>query len=266
MQRRHSILFVVLGGTALFLASHTAAPPSVPPKAPVVGPKKPAPAPPPKPSPPPKPKPHPGPWGPKPCPKCGQEGAGSAPGKPVIGGRTSPDGAVSIVCDLPASERKKNIGPIGYCVFRSGEYAARWQQIPELYDLPEQMKSSGIIGGGYPEKVDKIFAKFAPNAEYFQDTSGDADILEAVLKTGRLPCVTYCGHDPHYGGSIAHMVCLPYFDRATGWACVMDNNFIAEDEFVWMSCQEFLKRWKGGGGGGWVYALLHVGPPPVPHN
>lgn len=225
-------------------------------------------APVPVPRPAPEPSPPRSPWGPKPCPK-GQEGAGSVPGKPVIGGRVSPDGKVTLTCDLPASERKRNIASkgLGCCVFRSGDYAARWQNALPLYDLPEQMVRAGIEGGGYPEKVDAIFRRFGPSLEYIQDTTGDAGVLEAILRSGRMACVTYNGHDPHYGNqSIAHMVCLPYFDRSTGWAAVSDNNFIGEDEFVWMACDEFLKRWRGGGGGGWVYCLLNPPPPPVPHN
>jgi hypothetical protein len=217
----------------------------------------------------PKPKPEPKkpkkPWGPGPCPaECGQE----AGGQPAEGGRVSPDGAVELVCDLPASERKKNIASkgLGCCVFRSIDYAARWQQVPELYDLPEQLVQAGIPGGGYPEKVDEVLAQFGPGVSYLQDTSSDADILEAILKTGRMPCVTYNGHDCHYAGSIAHMVCLPYFDRISGWACVSDNNFPGENQFVWMGPDDFLKRWKGGGGGGWVFALLAPPPPPPPHN
>src|SRR5579871_1529598 len=176
-------------------------------------PEKSRPAPPPAPSPPatPRPKPEPKkpkkPWGPGPCPaECGQE----AGGQPVEGGRVSPDGAVELVCDLPASQRKKNIASkgLGCCVFRSIDYAAHWQQVPELYDLPEKMRDAGIAGGGYPEKVTRILQQLAPDVSYLQDTSGDPDILEAILKSGRLPCVTYNGHDCHYGEgtSIAHMV------------------------------------------------------------
>lgn len=204
--------------------------------------------------------------GPGPCPLEEKE----ANGRPVEGGRVSPDGSVEVVCDLPASERKRNIASkgLGCCVFRSIDYAARWQQVPELYDLPEQLVEAGIPGGGYPQKVDAMLQRFAPDADYLNDTSGDAEILEAILATGRMPCVTYDGRDCHYGmgQTIAHMVCLPYFDRATGWACVSDNNFPEEGRFVWMSADEFIKRWKGGGGGGWVCALLAAPPPPPPHN
>lgn len=222
------------------------------------------PAPPAKPKPPEPKKPRRPCPGPGPCPLEGKEPGG----RPAEGGRVSPDGAVELVCDLPAGERKQNIASkgLGCCVFRSIDYAARWQQVPELYDLPEQLVKAGIPGGGYPEKVDAVMKQFAPGASYLQDTSGDADILEAILKTGRLPCVTYNGHDCHYSDSIAHMVCLPYFDRQTGWACVSDNNYPSENSFVWMSPNEFLKRWKGSGSGGWVLALLAVPPPPPPCN
>jgi hypothetical protein len=211
----------------------------------------------------PKPKPRPCP-GPGPCPLDEPQ----AGGRPVEVGRVSPDGTAAVVCDLPVSQRKKNIASkgLGCCVFRSIEYAARWQQVPELFDLPEQLREAGIPGGGYPEKVTQILQQFGLDVAYLQDTSGDADILEAILKTGRLPCVTYNGHDCHYAGGIAHMVCLPYFDRQTGWACISDNNYPGESEFVWMSPEQFLQRWQGGAGNGWVVCLLNNPPPPPPHN
>ncbi len=214
----------------------------------------------PTPSKPKKPRPCPGPG---PCPR--QEVKVGV--RPVEGGRVAPDGRAEVVCDLPANERKKNIASkgLGCCVFRSIEYAARWQQVPELFDLPERMRDAGIEGGGYPDKVAKVIQQFGPSVSYIQDTSGDPDILEAILQTGRLPCVTYNGRDCHYAGGIAHMVCLPYFDRQTGWACISDNNYPREDEFVWMSPDEFLKRWNAGGGG-WVVCLLKSPPPPPVHN
>lgn len=260
---RTTVALIALAAVLIVLNVSIKTPPTPPRPVPVPD-QKPAPAP--KTPDKPKPKPPRKPWGPN-CPDEGQ-GAGSAPGKPVIGGRVSPDGKVELTCDLPESERKKNIASkgLGCCVFRSGDYAAHWQQVPALYDLPEQMKRAGIAGGGYPEKVDEVFKRFGPNVEYVQSTDGDAEVLEQILKTCRMACVTYNGHDPHYGNqSIAHMVCLPCFDTASGWAAVSDNNFTGEDEFVWMSCDEFLKRWKGMGGG-WCYALLAAPPPPIPHN
>jgi hypothetical protein len=200
--------------------------------------------------------------GPGPCPLDDRE----AGGRPVEGGRVSPDGQVEVVCDLPQSQRKKNIASkgLGCCVFRSLDYAARWQQVPQLYDLPEQLVQAGIPGGGHPQKVDEVMKRFAPHATYLNDTSGDPSILEAILATGRMPCVTYSGHDCHYAGGIAHMVCLPYFDRQSGWACISDNNFPEDGRLVWMSTEDFVQRWKGGGGA-WVCALLAPPPPPPPY-
>src|SRR6185437_8068361 len=109
--RQHIPLALILAAIA-WLLQHWPTPAPVPPVKPTPPPAKPAPEPPakPAPEPPPKPKPKPrSPWGPQPCPNCGREDAGSAsesgPGKPVIGGRTSPDGKVQLVCDLPALER-----------------------------------------------------------------------------------------------------------------------------------------------------------------
>lgn len=257
MMNRRVLLVLLIGGALLWWRQDRPSPPKA---SPLPAPAKPKPkAPQPK-----RPKrPCPGPG---PCPFQDEE----AGGRPVEGGRVSPDGAVELICDLPESERKKNIASkgLGCCVYRSIDYAARWQQVPELYDLPEQLVKAGIPGGGYVQKVDEIMQRFAPDASYIQDTSGDAEILEAILQTRRMPCVTYNGHDCHYGmgQGIAHMVCLPYFDRHSGWACISDNNYPSESSFVWMSPDEFLKRWKDGGAGGWVFALLAAPPPLPPHN
>lgn len=254
---RRVLLVLLIGGALFWWRQDRPSPPKV---SPLPAPVKPKPKPP-QPKKPKRPCPGPGP-----CPFQDKE----AGGRPVEGGRISPDGSVALICDLPASERKKNIASkgLGCCVYRSIDYAARWQQVPQLYDLPEQLVQAGIPGGGYPQKLDEIMQRFAPDASYIQDTSGDAGILEAILQTGRMPCVTYNGHDCHYGvgQSIAHMVCLPFFDRQTGWACISDNNYPSESSFVWMSPDEFLKRWKGSGAGGWMFALLAVPPPPPPHN
>ncbi len=202
--------------------------------------------------------------GPGPCPLEDKEiGV-----RPVEGGRVSPDGAVEIVCDLPASQRKKNIASkgLGCCVFRSIDYAARWQQVHELYDLPEQLVQAGIEGGGYPHKVEQVLARFAPGVPYLQDTSGDPDILEAILQNRphalrhlrrpRLPLRR------HYR---PHGLPAPFRSRSPIGLCVCDNNFPDDGRLVWMSSDEFLQRWKGGGGG-WVVCLLKSPPPPPPHN
>jgi len=225
------------------------------------------------------PTPAPDPVKPRPCPPnrpCPREQDASsasteaAPGKPVVGGKVAPDGVTEITADLPASEKKKNTGGMGprgpgsgagLCVFTSIEYAARWQNERRLFDLQEKMTHEP--GGGYPEKVDKMLAKYAPGVQYGQHTGGDPAVLEAVLASGRMCGVTYNGHDPHYSGGVAHMVDLVYFDK--DWACITDNNYPGDNEFVWMSRAEFLQRWKTNNGG-WAFFLLNSPPPPCPKN
>ena len=266
-QQKKLLLLLLLGVLAWWLwQDHNQQPPQEPvnpaPKQPA-----PPPAPPKKPDEPKKPR-LPKPWGPHTNVRSDVENPDvGSPGKPVEGGKKSPDGAVEMVCDLPEKERKKNIASkgLGCCVFRSMEYCGRFQNEKELYDLPERMVQKGTPGGGYPEKLTKIMQEYCPDVKWGQDTSGDPAVLEAVLKSGRPAGVTYDGHDVHYGGSIAHMVQCVYYDRGTGWAAISDNNFIKDTQYVWMSCDEFNKRWKGGGGG-WCAFLLASPPPPVPHN
>ena len=184
---------------------------------------------------------------------------------PAIGGKVAPDGATELTCDLPAAEKKKNTGGsdgAGLCVFTSIEYAARWQCERPLFELQKYMTSHP--GGGYPEKVDQVVREFAPGVKYGQHVGGDPAVLDAILGSGRIACVTYAGHDPHYGNrSIAHMVCLVHFDQQ--WACISDNNYPGDNEFVWMSRDEFISRWKDEDGG-WAVFLLSPPPPAPPRN
>lgn len=206
----------------------------------------------------PKPAP-PKPWGPR---RPSVEGE---PGKPVLGGKVSPDGSVEITCDLPAVEKKKNVGGrdgSGLCVFTSIEYAARYQNEPRLQNFQDVMRKE--LGGGWPQKVDAMIKKYGNGAPYLQYEGSDPAFLLSSMKTGRMPAVTYDGRDGvHYSGSIAHMVSLAHIDDR--WACITDNNFPGDNQFVWMSQAEFLKRWKGGRQG-WAVVLLSPPPPPIPKN
>lgn len=182
----------------------------------------------------------------------------------TIGGPVAPDGKRQVVCDLPVDQRTRNVGGrdgAGLCVFSSIGHAARWQNERRLEDFQKKMRAEP--GGGYPSKVDAMIAKYGKGAQYVQYEGSDPTILEAALKTGRMVSVTYNGRDPHYRGTIAHMVNLVYLDADL--ACVLDNNFVGENELVWLSRQEFLSRWTGGGGG-WAVVLLNPPPPPPPHN
>jgi hypothetical protein len=115
-------------------------------------------------------------------------------------------------------------------------------------------------GGGWPEKVDLMIAKYGKGSEYIQHTTGDLSFIKAAFNTGRPVCITYGGYDMHYKGYVAHMVLMAHIDDE--WAAITDNNFPGEDELVWMSVSELEKRWKAGGGG-WAIVLLNPPPPPM---
>ena len=205
---------------------------------------------------------------PCPCPPRRPWGNEEAtPGAPVEGGLVSPDGTEEIMCPLPASEKKKNVGGSdgsGLCVFTSIEYTARWANERALFDLQQYMHTQP--GGGYPEKVDKIMATFAPSVQYIQCTKSDLSLLKEALASGRMVAVTYCGMDMHYGAHhrVPHMVALEHLSDK--WAAVSDNNFPGDNQVVWMSPQEFIKRWKGMDGTGWAVILLQPGPTPIPRR
>lgn len=182
----------------------------------------------------------------------------------VVSGPTAPDGKTEVACDLPEDQRTKNVGGrdgAGLCVFSSIGHAARFQNERRLVDFQQKMRAEP--GGGYPAKVEKMIAKYGPGTSYLQYEGKDESILKAALATGRMPSVTYDGRDPHYRGTIAHMVNLIAFtDR---WACILDNNYIGQRELVWMKPADFLERWRGQGAG-WAVILLAPPPPPVPRN
>lgn len=194
-------------------------------------------------------------------------------GRISAGGPLGPDGKTEVACDLPREQRIKNIGSkldgAGMCVFSSCEMAMRWANLEWMRGWRDWC-AAHYPGGGYPEKVDRLLAaycqaKSVPVPDYVQVENGDPQILVDALKSGRIVGVTYAGHDVHYNGTIAHMVCLVAYDPAADLACVLDNNFIEDGQLVWLSCAEFLSRWRGNHGG-WAVIFLAPGPPPVPHN
>lgn len=180
-----------------------------------------------------------------------------------VGGRTSPDGSEQIQIDLPGAQQLKNVGGrdgAGLCVFTSVEHSGRYQNVDKLIGFQNSMRKE--LGGGWPEKLDKMLGKYAQGTAYLQYSGDDPGLLRLALKTGRMPAVTY-GYSPRYGGSgrIAHMVNLVHLsDR---WAAILDNNFIGENNYEWMAPAEFTRRWKLGGGG-WAVFLLAPPPPPPP--
>ena len=178
------------------------------------------------------------------------------------GGPRYTDGT-EVQCDLPLPQWIKNVGGrdgAGLCVFTSIEHSGRWQNDVDLVGFQQKMRSEA--GGGYPSKVDRMMAKYAPSVKYIQYSGNDPAILDLCMKTGRMPATTY-GYSERYGGRISHMVNLVHLDDKI--ACVLDNNFIGADRLEWMSRGEFLRRWTLGGGG-WTVILLSAPPPPVPVN
>jgi hypothetical protein len=215
-----------------------------------------------------------------PSPRAADVGGGGGVGELKEGGSVGPDGK-EVACDLPVVLRKKNIGSPppngpGCCVFRSAECAGDYQNVPAVNDFAEWMVQNRIEGGGYPAKVDKLIPQIAksrglPTPAYVQHEGGDPDFLWACIRTGRMPCITYDGRDMHYGRNqrVAHMVNLVSMSGPPGtpnnWYAVMDNNFVGENQLVWLTEEDFLSRWRGMGGG-WAFAFLAPPPMPVPRN
>jgi hypothetical protein len=177
--------------------------------------------------------------------------------KPVVGGTKSPDGAVSICFDLDSIDWPRNIASkgLGCCGFRSFDYCGRIQNVPSVVNLPEKMRDQGIAGGDYPSKHAQVVKKLCPDAQWWQDSGKHIELVEASIRSKRPCCVDYNGHDPHYGGQIAHCVTCVACDTKAGWVAILDNNYPSLDEIVWMSVEAFQKRWSG-----WSYGLLAVTP------
>lgn len=191
-------------------------------------------------------------------------------GKIHANGPQGPDG-VTVVADLPESLRAKNVGGrdgAGLCVFTSLMHSARWSNESHLWDFQKDMRAES--GGGWPDKVDAMIKKYGNGTRYIQYEGRDSKLLELALRCGKMPAVTYNGHDGvFYSTVIAHMVNLTYLDPehpADGRApvaAILDNNNI--DKILWMSRQEFLDRWIGGRQG-WAVILLSNRPPAVPRG
>lgn len=189
-------------------------------------------------------------------------------GTVTVLGPVNPDGT-QVQVDFPVDQRTKNVGGrdgAGLCVFSSIGHAARWQHETRLEDFQTKMRQER--GGGYPEKVDKMIRKYGSGTQYLHYEGTDPSILKLALSTGRMPSVTWDGTgDPHYGGqTIAHMVNLVHWSADDKWVVILDNNFVGENELVWMSRKEFLRGWIGQNGSGWAVILLSPPPPPVPHQ
>ncbi len=203
----------------------------------------------------------------------GHEGPALEGKDSAIGGRTKGEEVLDV--DLPGKLHIKNIGSkvdgAGMCVMSSIEMAARVQNMdPRWQGLRDWCANDP--GGAYPQKVVEQLdayakAKGIPNVRdsYIQYEGPDPwPIIEAALKSGRCPCITY-GYSPRYGKEIAHMVCA--VKGADGkYGVVLDNNFPGEDNYEWMDIPELKRRVNYPNRSGWVFVWLAPPPPPSPRN
>lgn len=195
-----------------------------------------------------------------------------------VGGKIAPDGRTEIQIDLPGHLHRENIGSppprfpgdprsLGCCVFRSLDHAAHWQNVKVLQGFPEWMVKEGIPGGGWPEKVRSLVSRKCKQAgvpvpDYIQVEGMDLEILKLACATGRMPSVTY-GFSPtgrYNHQKVAHMTNVVHCDDA--WVAILDNNFIGENKYEWMTPAEFRRVYAPG----WAVILLDCGPPPPPKN
>ena len=191
----------------------------------------------------------------------------------TVGGPIAPDGQTEVACDLPVSERIKNIGSrvdgAGMCVMSSIEMGARYANLEEVRGLRDW--AARQPGGGYPEKIDRQIKQYSEQKRitapaYLQYEGKDPSILRDALRGGRIAAVTYAGNDGvRYRGPIAHMVCLVAYDPKSDWAAILDNNAVGANELLWMKLADFNRRWLGNSGG-WAFVWLAPPPPPIPKN
>ena len=176
------------------------------------------------------------------------------PVRAVTIGPKAPDGTEPAI-DLPMKLRKANIRSLGLgcCVFRSIEFSAHWQNLPQFYGFPEWLVANRIPGGGWPQKVDKLIPRICadrnlPVPKYIQVQTKDLEILRLAIRTGRMPAITY---------TQSHMVSLVHADAK--WFGILDNNRINTIE--WRNEREFNQIYTG-----WAVIFLAPGPPPIPLN
>lgn len=169
----------------------------------------------------------------------------------------------AVDCDVPMPLRIRNtVGTdgAGLCVWASLQMTANYLNIEELSGLFEYMQTQR--GGGWPERVDQMMKRFAPDRKYKQYQGSGLDFIEEGIRSGRPVCVTY-GYGELYGmKTIAHWVICVELDAEN--AAILDNN--DPGHIWWMPREEFRKRFTWPGGSGWALYFLTPPPPPPPHN
>lgn len=196
----------------------------------------------------------------------------------------SSDGTKAVI-DIPREAHMQNTGGsdgAGLCVPTSITVAARWHNLPDLYNY--RKFTEGRPGGSYPEQTAADLKVYASRNKitlppFIQHTGGDESFLDLCYATRRAPGITYAGLDNFYDSGIAHMVNGAHLDAKHG--AIIDNN--RAGSWVWMTRAQLLNRWKGlrddgreilvpvrSGlitrwvpvGGGWAFVWLTPPPPP----
>jgi len=172
-----------------------------------------------------------------------------------------------IACELPPSMHQKNTGGsdgAGLCVYASARHAGRLQNDPAFEGLFDWMRKRP--GGSYPSKFKRTLEEFCKERglavpPYVQVESNDLEVLRLACRTGRMPGVTYSfSPTGRYGGQrIAHMVSLVHADEK--WFVILDNNFVGEHAYEWLSPAEFARTYAGRSRG-WSVILLTPPAPP----
>lgn len=177
----------------------------------------------------------------------------------VVGGQIYEGTELQI--DLPNDQHVRNFGAPkdhkGLCVFASMTMAARWHNIRPLFDVIHKLDE----GGGWPERVTKVFGQYSPDTKFLQYEGTDPAILDKALSEGSPACVTYGYGERYQMQTIYHMVMLVHLDSQ--YAAILDNNY--PGTYEWMPRAEFLKRWVHPSKEGWAYVMLAPPPPPIPH-
>lgn len=145
------------------------------------------------------------------------------------------------VMNLPLSARQRNYNG-GSCVCASTISALRWQGQDELAQRVREACSGGQSSGSLHSKLERLGIRYA------YTTNGDVKFLEWCVRTRRGCGITFFSN---------HFINLVHLDSEK--AILMDNNH--PQDFITLSRDEFVRRWKGFGG--WATAVVYQPPPPL---